>query len=161
ELNLIEPVEQKELTPGINYSVYNGQWDKLPDFNELTSSNEGVSEEISADLAGNELNDHYGLMFEGYLKINEEGLYTFSLSSDDGSQFIIGDEMLINNDGLHSFVSVEGRTRLKKGFFPIKILYFENSGDQRLELKYKGPGIKMQPIPKDALFSNKDNKLNE
>ena len=29
ELNLIEPVEQKELTPGINYSVYNGQWDKL------------------------------------------------------------------------------------------------------------------------------------
>ena len=69
--------------------------------------------------------------------------------------------MLINNDGLHSFVSVEGRTRLKKGFFPIKILYFENSGDQRLELQYKGPGIKMQPIPKEALFSNKDNQLNE
>ena len=161
ELNLIEPVEQKELTPGINYRVYNGQWDKLPNFNELTSSNEGGAEEISADPASNELNDHYGLMFEGYLKINEEGLYTFSLSSDDGSQFIIGDEMLINNDGLHSFVSVEGRIRLKKGFFPIKILYFENSGDQRLELQYKGPGIKMQPIPKEALFSNKDNQLNE
>ena len=53
------------------------------------------------------------------------------------------------------------RTRLKKGLFPIKVLYFENSGDQRLELQYKGPEIKMQPIPKDALFSNKDNKLNE
>ena len=69
--------------------------------------------------------------------------------------------MLINNDGLHSFVSVEARIRLKKGLFPIKVLYFENSGDQRLELQYKGPEIKMQPIPNDALFSNKDNKLNE
>ena len=55
ELNLIEPVEQKELTPGINYRVYNGQWDKLPNFNELTSSNEGGAEEISADFSRKEL----------------------------------------------------------------------------------------------------------
>ena len=32
----------------------------------------GFQKEISADLAGNELNDHYGLMFEDILKLTRK-----------------------------------------------------------------------------------------
>ena len=153
ELKLIDPIETIEVTQGISYKLYEGQWDKLPDFNKLKSSSSGVANTISANIESNDINEHYGLVFDGFLKINEEGLYTFNLSSDDGSQLIIGDNVLINNDGLHANISLEGRTRLKKGLIPIKILYFENSGDQKLELRYEGPGIRMQPIPENLLFS--------
>ena len=153
ELKLIDPIETIEVTQGISYKLYEGQWDKLPDFNKLKSSSSGVANTISANIESNDINEHYGLVFDGFLKINEEGLYTFNLSSDDGSQLIIGDNVLINNDGLHANISLEGRTRLKKGLIPIKILYFENSGDQKLELRYEGPGIRMQPIAENLLFS--------
>ena len=38
ELKLIDPIETIEVTQGISYKLYEGQWDKLPDFNKLKSS---------------------------------------------------------------------------------------------------------------------------
>jgi hypothetical protein len=56
-------------------------------------------------------------------------------------------------------MAIEGRIRLPKGTFPIRVTFFENSGDQKLELRYEGPGIKMQPIPEDVFFQkNKPNQ---
>ena len=57
-------------------------------------------------------------------------------------------------------MAIEGRIRLPKGTFPIRVTFFENSGDQKLELRYEGPGIIMQPIPEDVFFQ-KINQINE
>ena len=155
ELELIKPIPQQELDKGLTYKLFKGEWSKLPEFSSLTPIDSGTVKVPSAKIENLEIVDQYALGFDGYLKIKDEGFYTFSLSSDDGSQFIIGDKLLINNDGLHSFMALEGRIRLPKGTFPIRVTFFENSGDQKLELRYEGPGIKMQPIPEDVFFSKK------
>ena len=159
ELELIKPIPQQELDKGLTYKLFKGEWSKLPEFSSLTPIDSGRVKLPSAEIENLKIVDQYALSFDGYLKIKDEGFYTFSLSSDDGSQFIIGDKLLINNDGLHSFMAIEGRIRLPKGTFPIRVTFFENSGDQKLELRYEGPGIKMQPIPEDVFFQkNKPNQ---
>ena len=39
-------------------------------------------------------NEHVGLQFTGYLQVPRDGLYTFYLTSDDGSQLFIGEPSL-------------------------------------------------------------------
>lgn len=152
ELELLKPSPEQNLKKGLTYKLFKGEWRKLPEFSSLNPIKSGSVKTPSAEMAEGEIADQYALSFDGYLEIKEEGFYTFSLSSDDGSQFIIGEKLLINNDGLHSFMAIEGRIRLPKGTFPIRVTFFENSGDQKLELRYQGPGIKMQPIPEDVFF---------
>ena len=152
ELELLKPSPEQNLKKGLTYKLFKGEWSKLPEFSSLNPIKSGFVKTPSAEIAEGEIADQYALSFDGYLEIKEEGFYTFSLSSDDGSQFIIGEKLLINNDGLHSFMAIEGRIRLPKGTFPIRVTFFENSGDQKLELRYQGPGIKMQPIPEDVFF---------
>ena len=152
ELELLKPSPEQNLKKGLTYKLFKGEWSKLPEFSSLNPIKSGSVKTPSAEIAEGEIADQYALSFDGYLEIKEEGFYTFSLSSDDGSQFLIGEKLLINNDGLHSFMAIEGRIRLPKGTFPIRVTFFENSGDQKLELRYQGPGIKMQPIPEDVFF---------
>ena len=42
------------------------------------------------------------MVYNGYLEVPSDGVYTFSLLSDDGSILKLDDQVLIENDGLHS-----------------------------------------------------------
>ena len=53
--------------------------------------------------------EKYALQFEGYLKINNDGVYTFSTLSDDGSKLFIDGEEIVNNDGAHGAGEVFGK----------------------------------------------------
>ncbi|WP_430811005.1 MULTISPECIES: family 20 glycosylhydrolase [unclassified Carboxylicivirga] len=82
-------------------------------------------------------NVHFGLAFEGVLSIDQDGLYQFILGSDDGSQFLLNGEVVIDNDGYHGMRYKKASLALKKGNYPIKVLYFEGGGggDLRFALK--------------------------
>ena len=52
---------------------------------------------ISSDLKTIEVADRetdFGLKYRGFIKIPEKGLYTFYLTSDDGSRLKIGDTVV-------------------------------------------------------------------
>lgn len=69
-----------------------------------------------------------GLVFMGYIDVPADGVYTFSLTSDDGSLLYIDDKLLINNDGGHSAVEVAAQTALKKGAHKLYARYFDHNG---------------------------------
>ena len=78
--------------------------------------------------------DDFAIKLEGFLKIPEDGVYRLILNSDDGSVLRIGREVIVDNDGPHPAQDVGALLRLKKGFLPIRIDYFELSGDAELNL---------------------------
>ncbi len=45
--------------------------------------------------------EEYAFVFDGWIRIPLDGVYTFYLSSDDGSRLYIGDQLTVDNDGLH------------------------------------------------------------
>lgn len=63
-------------------------------------------------------------IFEGYIQIEEDGVYQFSSNVDE---FHIGGKLLINNDGeVKRFSRNDASIALAKGLHPVKILYINN-----------------------------------
>jgi signal transduction histidine kinase len=102
-----------ELTNGLRYSVYEGVWHFLPDFSTLTPAKSGTAPNI--DLTPKTRNEDVGMQFDGFLKVPRDGVYTFYLKSDDGSDLFVGDPRpikleVVGADGLVEPHSIsEGR----------------------------------------------------
>ena len=82
-----------------------------------------------------EVKGNIGLIVKGYLQVPADGIYTFALTSDDGSVMNLDGELLVDNDGAHSPKEVIAQKALKKGLHPLEIRYFDsNGGLLKLEL---------------------------
>jgi len=128
--------------PGLNYSLFEGHWEKLPEFATLKPAESGVAEKI--DLSHSKTADNFGLTFTGLFKAPADGIYTFHLASDDGSRMIFNGKLLIDNDFNHDILLKRGSVLLKAGYYPIQIQFYEAGGGEFLELKVSGPGIEKQ-----------------
>ncbi len=95
--------------------------------------------------------DQFGLIFEGFINAPTDGIYTFSLRSDDGSLLRLHGEILIDRDDGASWEWCQGRVPLAAGWHPIRLEYFEISGEERLQLRWAGPGFAEENIPAERL----------
>ena len=86
-----------------------------------------------------------GLTYKGYINIPEDGIYSFFLSSDDGSMLYIDGKQVIDNDGLHAPGEVTGQAALKQGYHPIEVQYFDHGGGS-INLKVCGNDGKEIPF---------------
>ena len=136
--------------PGINYSVYEGEWSKIPEFDGVKSTSSGTVKDF--DISSKQGSDNYGFVFDGLIKIPADGIYSFYISSDDGSKLFIDDKILVDNDGLHGIVEKSNEIPLAKGYHAIKVLFFERNGGDALQVQWKGPGFADQAIPASVLF---------
>ena len=145
-------VQTEDLTNGLKYEAFMGQWDQLPAFEDLSPVSTGQVDTIALTQF-NQTISGFGLRLTGYLNVPADGLYTFLLTSDDGSQLYIGDRLIIDNDYAHMPQCRHGLIRLREGMHPITVLYFNRSGGKALDLKIEGPALERQSIPTSMLFS--------
>lgn len=146
------PVKPLNASAGLTFSSYEGVWDNLPDFSKLIPTTQGEANDIGLNLP-NAKQENWAAVFSGYFEAPKDALYTFYLSSDDGSRFYLNDLLVVNNDGLHGMNEVSGKAPLKAGKHKIKIEFFQQGGGQGLLLKYESAGIKKQIIPA-SLYSH-------
>mgnify|MGYP000897519798 FL=1 len=88
------------------------------------------------------------MLFDGYLKIEKDGIYHFTTRSDDGSILYIDDEEVVNNDGDHGSVEAAGKAALKKGYHKIRVAYYDGSGGNELTAT-----MQLENAPKNTLNS--------
>ena len=73
------------------------------------------------------------------------------MGSDDGSRLFVDDEKIVDNDGVHTAIAVEGGKELGPGVHPIKVEYFNTTPEEYLQLEWKKPGDKTwEVVPDDA-----------
>lgn len=149
ELHQTQPVA--DLKNGLTYRYYEGEWEFLPDFNILTSIKTGTTAQIDISLRNQD--DNFGFVFEGFIEIPEDDVYTFATSSDDGSRIYIDGKMVVDNDGQHAPLKRSGQIGLAKGFHRIKITFFELAGGEELDVYWANPEMAEQRIPAKVLFS--------
>ena len=131
------------LVSGVQFEYYdiNGLT-QLPDFESYTPDLIGSSYAIDSDAVKVvDLATQSATRFTGYIKVPTDGLYTFELSSQDGSKLYFGDQILIDNSGIHSFERVSENIALKQGYHAIKVDYFDSaSAGGSLVLKWAAVG---------------------
>lgn len=153
---LAEPTVKEGMEPGIAFEGFTGGWERLPDFDKLEVAKEGKVEKPTEEAFQTESKENYALRFRGYVEIPKDGLYSFYTSSDDGSRLSIGEEVLVDNDGLHAVRRVGRMCRLKAGLHPIEVTFFEAMGDEELLVEWEGPDLSRQEIPAEAYFVKKE-----
>jgi alpha-L-fucosidase len=136
-------------SPGLRYAYFEGEWDRLPDFAALAPLTRGES--VGFDLAPRRQNDHFGFVYEGFVRVPKDGLYVFFTESDDGSRLMIDGQQVVLNDGLHAMQERQGEIALAAGLHRLRVEFFQKAGEQGLRVSYRGPRIAKQPIPMDAL----------
>lgn len=134
---------------GLKYAIYDGKWNRLPDFSQLKPTVSGTVKSI--DISARQGKEEYAYVFEGFVKVPGDGVYTFYVSSDDGSKLWI-DDVLIDNDGPHGLTEKSAEIPLAKGLHAIRLQFFENSGSDELYVNWKGPGFEKTALPGSILF---------
>ena len=87
---------------------------------------------------------NYKAVFDGYLQITQDGYHTFYLSANDYVTLTIAGKKIIETDqNQKSFI-----IPLKKGYYPINLVYIQKEGGRWVNLKYRTPlmDINLDPI---------------
>jgi alpha-L-fucosidase len=138
-------------SPGLKFEYFEGEWSKLPDFDSVAVTKKGVVPDFEFSPRNHE--ERFGFRYRAYLNVPVSGVYRFHTVSDDGSQLLIADELVVDNDGLHGMSEKSGVIALSAGQHPLTVTFFERTGGDGLEVWWSGPGIEKQRLPK-AAFSH-------
>lgn len=152
-LTTLEPamaVEAGAMRPGLLRTGIAGEFDAVAQVERGTRSWTDVARRIAlpGSVAGGERGagldpagggtpgegQPYGLIFTGYVQVPTDAVYTFRLTSDDGSALSIDGRGVVANDGPHGTAARDGQVALAAGFHRLELRYFQAGGGQELEL---------------------------
>lgn len=86
----------------------------------------------------------FGIDYRGQCRF-VAGEHSFRLSSDDGSRLYVDDRLVINNDGVHSEVSVGAKLKLEAGLHRVRVAYFQGPATEiALQFFVTNPGSSEQ-----------------
>lgn len=92
------------------------------------------------------LPEYFGLIYNGYIEVPNEGVYTFSTNSNDGSRLYIDGKLIIENDGWHGPLEKSSEVALEAGLHKVKLLYFQSGGRKSLKVFMKSSGSEKMEI---------------
>ncbi len=140
----------KKPQSGLEYSYFEGEAKNTLNINSLTKIKTGIVPDITTAPGNRDIN--YAFIYSGYIKIPEDGVYSFYLSSNDGSRFYLNDELTINNDGAHGNREESVVVSLSKGYHKLLVSYFQLGGGQNLILEWSGEHFNKLKIPASNFY---------
>ncbi|HXI00240.1 MAG TPA: family 20 glycosylhydrolase [Sphingobacteriaceae bacterium] len=147
----LKPVNPMWRRPGIQYYYIPGEVDLASNLDSTRAEERGIVTQIDLSKGRNKVRS-YGMIFNGYINIGQSGIYTFSTLSDDGSQLLIDDMVVVDNDGKHTAFELTGAVNLSAGFHKIQVRSFQIGGQSELKVFMGQPGRPKTEIPESILF---------
>lgn len=123
--------------------------EQLPDFSELKPVRVGIAQRI--DVSPATRSEQFGLVFEGEVHIAATGDVRLFTESDDGSRLWIGEQLVVDNDGLHGAQLASGSIALDAGWQPLRVEMFEAGGDEVLVAGFLDENDEPQPFTTSEL----------
>jgi len=111
-------------TKGLKYQLFTGQFSSVSELKDAAVIDTGTA--LSFNTTDFKKNMHgFGVIYNGYIHIDTDGDYGFSVASTNGSSLSIDDQPVVDNDGKHGVFDQGGNIPLLKGFHRITIKYFD------------------------------------
>jgi len=109
---------------GLKYKLFTGQFGSVNELKGAAAIDTGTA--LSFNTTDFKKNMHgFGVIYTGYIRIDTDGDYGFSLASANGSSLSIDDQPVVDNDGKHGIYDQGGSVPLLKGYHKITIKYFD------------------------------------
>ena len=131
--------------PGLRRDYFELQADSTDDL--LTAKPARTDTADAIGIPGFARPERFGLRYRGILEAPADGVYRFSLASDDGARLLIDDAVLIDRDGPQSPGLSHGSIGLAKGRHAFELRYFQGGGDRVLKLEVGRDGQLPAAVP--------------
>ncbi|KAF9570095.1 hypothetical protein EC968_002265 [Mortierella alpina] len=163
---LQHPRLHHDYRPGVVFEYYQGEWDWLPNFDEMRPDHAGIvgnfmiDETTERDLFRPQFANlihqtkqgtsarpvykepgNFAVRFTTHIDITQDGVYSFWLSSNDGSVLYIANTLVVENDGSHYATEAEGRILLQAGKHPMVVEFFHRNGKMLEGFRSTGPSL--------------------
>ncbi|HVY63049.1 MAG TPA: PA14 domain-containing protein, partial [Planctomycetota bacterium] len=90
--------------------------------------------------------------WRGFLYAERDGIYTFTLGSDDGAVLLLDGSTAIDNEGLHPYLERSADKYLAEGFHPIEVHFFQNEHQAAAVLSWVPAVGEPGPVPTSVLY---------
>ncbi|HEY6572541.1 MAG TPA: PA14 domain-containing protein, partial [Candidatus Eisenbacteria bacterium] len=138
--------------PGVQVAYYQLDSSILPPFAALVPEGTQAITTINypfswGNFAGSGRSQNVGAVYEGFLTVPTDNIYYFEVTSEDGSKFYIGDQLVIDNDGYHNRVAMTGGRALRAGAHKFRLDYFAKDGGCALIIQVWSSTLAKQVVP--------------
>jgi len=152
-LALLPAVEVEDPRPGLAYAVYDGRGTLAANRQTLEPRSVGVTDRVTVEVAPS--GRGYGIAFSGYVEAPRDGIYTFTMITDDAGYLEVGGQEIIANRHSQQWgVRMSGHVALTRGHHPIEMAWQNAYGAHALLLEWTPPGGESGPIPPTYLASS-------
>lgn len=145
-----QPIQVERTSPGLNYWFIPGNINLTQEIDTLKATERGQVNNFNLAKFRTKSRT-FALQFEGYIQVVEDGIYSFTTTSDDGSTLWIDDQLVVDNDEKHASFSLTGGVKLLKGFHKLQLRYFQAGGSAELRVWMSGPNGQRTEIPAGLL----------
>ncbi len=140
-------------TPGLAFAYFPGvASSEVPDLKDKKPKATGQIGTITHEIPGVS-GSNFTLEFTGSIRIDEPGVYTFFVNSDDASFLWIGSQLVVNNPGMHPPQEKAGKVKLEAGEHPIRVIFTQGGGGHELAASWQGPASKAKQIIPSSVLS--------
>jgi S1-C subfamily serine protease len=138
---------------GLKYDFYQlSHLRKLPDFSKLKPTKSGVATSLNPVPIAGGAKEHYAIVFEGFVKLTNQGFQRLVLSSDDGSRLFLDDRLVVDSDGPHPLQDSSGPINVQPGLHRLRIEYFNGYDGAGLKLYVRGSDGTQKEISEPEFF---------
>ncbi len=150
---LLAPVNYTPNNAGLKFKVLPGQFTNTDQLTAATIVADTGTIKNFGTSAFRKNNRAFGVIYDGFIRIDMDGKYGFSTVSADGSVLLIDDQQVVNNEGKHSTFEQGGEVLLQKGYHKITVRYFFVGAVNLLKVYMAMPGKFKTELPPDIIFN--------
>jgi len=148
----LAPVTYQGNATGLKYQFMQGTFASTNDLTKAAVIDSGIAKSFNPSVLRKN-NPGFGVIYNGFIRIDADGLYQFSTRSDDGSVLVIDDQPIVNNDGRHPVAEQGGAVALQKGYHKFTLKYFDAGAVSALRVYITTPGKPKGELSPDALYN--------
>ncbi len=146
------PISYSGTATGLKYQLLSGTFNSTTQLNTSPQLDTLIAKSFNVQpfRTGNK---PFGIVYNGYINIEADGVYGFSTLSDDGSVILIDDQIVVDNDGKHALFEKGGAVPLLKGFHKFTLKYFNVGITGSLRVFMTLPGKPKGELSADSMYN--------
>ena len=147
-----QPVTYQGTAKGLKYQLFTGEFASLSQLKDAAVIDTGIA--VTFNTAAFKKNiKGFGVIYNGFIRIDTDGMYGFSVASANGSQLLIDDQPVVDNDGKHGVFDQGGSAPLLKGYHKITVKYFDAGNAGSLKVMMTLPDKPKGELSPDMLYN--------
>jgi len=137
---------------GLKYQLYTGTFNNTDELTNAAVVDTGIAKSFNTTLIRKN-NTAFGIIYSGYIRIDNANVYGFSTQSDDGSELLIDDVPVVKNDGKHAAIEQGGSVPLQQGYHRFTLKYFNVGTTGTLRVYLTIPGKPKGELSPDEMYN--------